>query len=187
VGVVERRNGLRTAGTGHNPCRCGVRSAHDGGVAWWCCLSLATPILCAFVCCDSAGGFWLAGRLERTVATQLASSACVAWTVVLYGGTVLENVVGLCIFVRLWRPCPRTARPAHASPSTLRRARARPSPRHARPKAQQHGLARPGYIYGVYTSQKPANARCRVVGAYMHVGCCSITRATTAVETKREM
>ena len=47
-------------------------------MAWWCCLSLATPILCAFVCCDSARGFWLAGRFERAVATQLASSLCVA-------------------------------------------------------------------------------------------------------------
>jgi len=77
------------------------------------------------------------------VATQLASSLCVARTVVLYGGTGLENVVGLCILVRLWRLCPRTARPAHASPSTLTRARARPSPRRARPTAQQHGLAHP--------------------------------------------
>ena len=78
VGVVARRNGLRTAGTGKTLCRYGSGSMCDGGVACQCCLCLSGLIVCVFACCDFAGGFRRSGRLNELLRRNCGSSERVA-------------------------------------------------------------------------------------------------------------
>ena len=81
------------------------------------CITVDPIIVCVFTCRNFAGGFWLAGALERALVTQLGSSGRVVWTGALSDSAGLGNVVILCIFLHLQPAGPRKARPACASPS----------------------------------------------------------------------
>ena len=82
-------------------------------------MRLSGLIVCVFACRNFAGGLWLAGALERALATQLGSSDSAKWSGVLSDSDRLENTVNLCRFIHLWLPHPRKARVACASQPAL--------------------------------------------------------------------